>query len=431
MAIYTQASSVRARGECSVKSARGCAVPGGSALRVEAQCGKAGMESEAEQEPVADALDIFLAALPGLEDVLAAEARALGFDDVSPTAGGVTLRGDWAGVWRANLSLRCATRVLVRVGRFRVVHLAQLDKRARALPWSFFLRSDVPVRVDATTRRSRIYHAGAATERVATAITASVGCEIRPAAPVKILVRVEDNICTVSVDTSGELLFRRGFKQAVGKAPLRETMAAAFLRACAHTDAEPVVDPMCGSGTIVIEAAEMAAGLLPGRARGFAFEHLAGFEHQAWESLRHAEDEKSRATAHGGDPIAFGSDRDAGAVAMAFANAERAGVTALTDFAHLPVKDLTPPSLPNGSTDGGLVLVNPPYGARIGEVSALSGLYHTLGKVMLERFAGWRVGLITSEPRLARATRLPFGPPGPPVPHGPLRVRLYQTERLG
>src|SRR5690606_17220919 len=167
--------------------------------------------------------------------------------------------------------------ILARIASFRAMHLAQLDKRARKLDWPAFLRADVPVQVEASCKRSRIYHAGAAAQRVAKAIAETIGAPIAEDAALRVVVRIEDDLVTISLDTTGESLHKRGFKEAVSKAPMRETMAAMFLRQCGYTGAEPVLDPMCGSGTFPIEAAEIALGLLPGRARAFAFEHLPGF----------------------------------------------------------------------------------------------------------------------------------------------------------
>jgi putative N6-adenine-specific DNA methylase len=369
------------------------------------------------------AFEIFLAAPPGLEPLLRDEAASLGFADPQVAPGGVLVCGGWSEVWRANLMLRGAGRVLARVGAFHAVHLAQLDKRAHRLPWAEILAPGVPVRVDAACQRSRIYHAGAAAQRIARAIADAVGAPEAPDAEVRVLVRIVDDLCTVSLDTSGEPLHRRGFKTEVGKAPLRETLAALFLRDCDYAGAEPVIDPMCGSGTFVIEAAEIALGLAPGRARPFAFERLAGFDPAAWSALRAAAS-APRAT----DLRFFGFDRDAGAVAAATANAERAGVAAATEFRQQTVSALAPP--PELAGRPGLVIVNPPYGERIGDKGDLRALYGTLGRVLRERFTGWRVGLVTSEPALAHATGLPFAPPGPPVPHGPLKIRMFRTAPL-
>ncbi|MFV0515209.1 MAG: class I SAM-dependent RNA methyltransferase [Jhaorihella sp.] len=371
-----------------------------------------------------DSFEIFLATLPGLEPVLAEEARALGFSGAAPVSGGVVFTGGWEQVWRANLHLRTASRVLARVGAFRAFHLAQLDKRARKFDWAGTLRADEPVRVEASCKGSRIYHAGAARQRIETAIAETLGAPLAADAAVQIKARIEDDLCTLSVDTSGEALHRRGHKQAVGKAPLRETMAAAFLRLCGFDGSEPLVDPMCGSGTFPIEAAEIAAGMAPGRSRGFAFERLAGFDAPAWQTMRHAAIAGASHAPPPG-PRFFGFDRDAGAIATSRDNAERAGVAHLAEFRCQPVSELNPPDGPPG-----LVMVNPPYGGRIGNRKLLFALYGALGKALAGRFAGWRVGLVTSDAALARATGLPFHPPGPPVPHGGLTVRLYRTGPL-
>ena len=176
---------------------------------------------------------------------------------------------------------------------------------------------------------------------------------------------------------------------------------------------------MCGSGTFVIEAAEIAAKLNPGRARRFAFEQLTSFDAVAWKRLRES--------SQGVKPALhfFGSDRDAGAIRMSRANAERAGVSDFTVFQNHAVSNITPPPGPPG-----LVIVNPPYGTRIGDKKPLVTLYAALGKTLLTRFSGWRVGLITTDTSLAKATGLPFAPPGRSVSHGGLNVLLFQTERL-
>ena len=361
-----------------------------------------------------DLFDIFLVATPGLEQPLADEARALGWAaEIQP--GGVTIQGGWADVWRANLWLRGATRVLARVGSFRAMHLAQLDKRARKFPWTKVLRRDLAVKVEATCKASRIYHAGAATQRVERAIAEELGAPITQDASIVVKVRIEDDLVTISLDTTGESLHKRGHKEAVAKAPMRETMAAMFLREMGFDGRQTVVDPMCGSGTFPIEAAEIASGLAPGRSRSFAFESLASFDEAAWKKMR--TDVTSRV------PVTrfFGSDRDAGAVRMSGQNAARAGVAELCRFDCMPISDLSPPEGPPG-----IVIVNPPYGARIGNKGPLFGLHAAMGEVFRNRFQGWRIGIITSEGGLAKATGLPLES-GPIVAHGGLKVRLWST----
>ncbi len=325
--------------------------------------------------------------------------------------------GGWPDVWRANLDLRGASRVLVRVAAFRALHLAQLDKRARKVPWGDMLRWDVAVRVEASTRKSRIYHAGAATQRIERAIRDGFGTRIAADAPVTVKARIDDDLVTISLDTTGEGLHKRGHKEWVGKAPMRETLAALILRAAGFDGTEPVVDPMCGSGTFVIEAAGIAAGLQPGRDRGFAFEHLASHDAAAVAALRRT---GGRAT----DLRYMGSDRDQGAIRGASANADRAGVAGLARFEVRAISDAGPVEGPPG-----LVVVNPPYGARIGNRKQLFALYGALGRTLASRFSGWRVALVTADPGLARATALPFID-GPGFAHGGLRLRLYQTPPL-
>ncbi len=363
--------------------------------------------------------EIFLSAPPGLELALKAEALERGFKKAKAVPGGVSFRGKWPDVWRANLELRGAGRVLVRLGGFRATHFSALDHGARSFDWARVLHPDVPVKVEVSCKGSKLYHERAVAERVERALLEEFGVQIRSDNALKLMVRIEADEVVFSVDTSGDLLHKRGYKEAVGKAPMRETLAALLLRQCGYSGCEPVLDPMCGSGTFPIEAAEIAAGLMPGRARTFAFEQLVGFDQVAWNALR------QRPPISLPDLQFYGSDRDAGAIRSAIANAERAGVAALTRFDCHSVSDTLRPD-----RQPGLVMINPPYGGRIGDKKQLFGLYASLGKTLAERFSGWRVGLVTTDAGLARATNLPFGPPGPPVSHGGLKINLWQTKAL-
>lgn len=367
-------------------------------------------------------LALFLVAPPGLEAVLAAEASALGIAGTNAVPGGVEATGTWATVRLANVQLRCCDRVLLRLTDFPAAHLAQLDKRVRAYRWDALLTAGTPVRVEASCKASRIYHTGAVTGRITAAIRAQLGADNDGQAPVRVLARIERNRCTLSLDTSGEPLHKRGSKLAIGKAPLRETLAAAMLHQCGFDGHEPVLDPLCGSGTLVLEAAAIAAGHAAGTARGFAFEQLADHDAAAWA------DERATNTAIANRPVVpsfLGYDRDAGAIDGARANAARAGLEGWTQFATQPISALQRPDGP-----AGLVILNPPYGDRIGDKAGLRGLYATLGRVLRAHFQGWRVGLITSDATLARQTKLPFLAPSAPVPHGGLRIKLWRTAAL-
>ena len=232
--------------------------------------------------------EIFLVAAPGLERVLFAEARAKGFPSARYVPGGVTIKGGWRDVWRANLEIRGAGRVMASLGSFPVpaplatgqarapLCLAQRAASRCAGPRRGFVQGipHLPFGRRGGARRARDQP--------------GAGLPISPDAEVCVRVRIENDLCSIGVDTSGELLHKRGHKEAVAKAPMRETMASLFLRQCGYDGNEPVVDPMCGSGTFVIEAAEIAAGLMPGRSRRFAFEQLATFDAAAWKLMRDA-----------------------------------------------------------------------------------------------------------------------------------------------
>lgn len=363
--------------------------------------------------------EIFLATAPGLEHALFEEVKGKGFKKVQQVRGGVTVLGDWPDVWRANLWIRGASRVLARIASFRVLHLAQLDMRAREVEWGALLDASLPFNVEVSCKKSKIYHSDAAAERISRAITETIKAPYSKNADIKIMARIERDICTLSVDTSGELLHKRGFKSSVNKAPMRENMASLFLQKCGYKGDEPIYDPMCGSGTFVIEAAEIAARLNPGRARHFAFEKLLTFEQTAWEAMRSVRRQSKN------DFKFYGSDRDEGAVKMSEENARRAAVNDITDFKTCSISEITPPT-----ETPGLIIVNPPYGGRIGDEGKLKPLYQSFGKVLKERFSGWRAGIITTSAVLAHATELSFSENSEPVQHGGLRVMLYQTGPL-
>ncbi|MBV1885866.1 MAG: class I SAM-dependent RNA methyltransferase [Parvibaculaceae bacterium] len=364
-------------------------------------------------------LEIFLVTSPGLEELLCLEAIEKGFKKPKVDKGGVTVKGSWQEVWRANLVIRGASKVLVRIDTFRVVHLSQLDKRARRTAWSDFLPKGISIRVEASSKGSRIYHEKAAAERIAKAVEDELGATLSEDADINIKARILNDICTISIDTSGELLHKRGHKVAVNKAPMRENLSSLMLRQCGFKGKETVIDPMCGSGTFVIEAAETAAYLNPGRSRTFAFEKLTSFDESAWQDLRNRQIPKPPSYKF------YGYDRDAGAIKMSKDNADRADVSAYTQFHHQSITDLTPPE-----GDPGLIIINPPYGGRIGNKKDLYPLYQSIGKTVMARFAGWRVGLVTSTPELANQTGLPFTLTSNPISHGGIGIKIYSTDPL-
>jgi putative N6-adenine-specific DNA methylase len=219
----------------------------------------------------------------------------------------------------------------------------------------------------------------------------------------------------MSVDTSGEPLHRRGHRQQTGKAPLRETLAAALLQASGWDAASPLIDPFCGAGTIPIEAALLARQRAPGRTRRFAFESWRDFDAPAWQRLLAVADARGAAVAQ--LPPILASDRDAGAVAATRANAERAGIAGDLEISQRALSALAPPPGP------GWIVTNPPYGVRLGSSGDLRNLHAAFGRLLRERCGGWQVALLAPNARLAAAAGLPLEPQRELL-HGGLRLAL-------
>ena len=358
-------------------------------------------------------MDIFLATAPGLESIAAGELKALGVRG-NQQPGGVSLTGDTRLLYLANLHLRTPSRVIVRLGRFHASTFYELERRLKKISWQNFLLPDSAVDVRVTCRKSRLYHSDAVAERVVAAIAdAGVRVEVRNGdseadenaddatddanAPQLFVVRIVNDQCEISADSSGELLHRRGYRQEIAKAPLRETLAAAMILASGWRPGTPLVDPMCGSGTIPIEAAMLARRIAPGLRRKFRFMQWPNYDAGLWKDLiAKAEGE---IVAPDASRMIRGADRDAGAIAAATRNAERAGVAGDIELATQPVS-ATLDSLPDEEAEA-WVLTNPPYGIRVGERD-LRNLYARLG-ASVER-KGWRLGVLAAEPRLARQT---------------------------
>jgi putative N6-adenine-specific DNA methylase len=366
---------------------------------------------------MAQQFDIFAVTAPGLEQVCAAELAAYGIDGVAAD-GGVSWRGALESLYRANLWSRTASRVIVRAGELRARTFAALERRAAKLPWARFIAEGAAVQLRVTARKSKLYHSDAIAERFARVLAAQIGARTEAAAEARddeddaagddaqlVVVRFIRDVCTVSIDSSGELLHRRGYRQAVAKAPLRETIAAAMLLATGWRGDSPLIDPFCGSGTIPVEAALLARSIAPGLAsadrepRRYAFDKWPGFDARLWDDVVHAASNAIRSEA--GVPI-IGSDRSGGAIAAARTNAERAGVAADIDFVQRPLSALEPPP------GKGHLVTNPPYGVRVGEGKELHALYAAFGRTARERLAGWKVALLSADPRLDAATALPL-----------------------
>jgi len=356
---------------------------------------------------VSSALELFAICAPGLERLVAGELEALSLAPQAVEAGGVSFRGGVEDVWRANLWLRTASRVVVRLGAFRARALGELERRARSLPWDAYLPPGCVVRVRATAHKSRLYHTTAIAERVAGAIAARVpGASVGDAASADadppnapaalVIVRVAHDACLVSADSSGELLHRRGYRLRTAKAPMRETLAAAMVLATRWDERSPLVDPFCGSGTIAIEAALIARRLPPGARRRFAFESWPGFSAPRWRRLV---DAALRAASPAAPAAIHASDRDAGAIGAARDNADRAGVAGDISFAQQPLASVTLPR------DPGWIITNPPYGIRVSDRGGARDALAALGR-LLRSAPHWRAAVMTADRSLGAATGL-------------------------
>ncbi|MEO8139823.1 MAG: class I SAM-dependent RNA methyltransferase [Gemmatimonadota bacterium] len=352
-------------------------------------------------------LSLYAVTAPGLELHTAAELACIGITPTETEPGGVAFEGTLDDVARANLWLRTASRVLVRLGSFHARALGELERKAAALPWRDWLPAGTAVSVRVTCRKSRLYHQKAVAERI---VTASAGVaataagdpdEVEETEGQLIVVRLFRDACSISLDSSGALLHRRGYRLAVAKAPLRETLAAGLLLESGWSHEMPLIDPFCGSGTIPIEAAMLARRIPPGLARSFAFLRWPGADLGRWGAL--LDSARAAILPHAAAPI-LGSDRDAGAIEAATANALRAGVAEDITWRQAAVSSLEPPA------GIGALVSNPPYGMRVSEGRELRDLFARLGTVARERLPGWRVSLLLPEAPLERATGLPFGP---------------------
>jgi putative N6-adenine-specific DNA methylase len=383
------------------------------------------MPPRRQNDPAHDALII---TAPGLEPLACDELAALGIAATADEPGAVHAKLSSRDVMRANLHLRTASRVVLRLDDFKALSFADLERHAKRVPWDTIVTPERRVRFRVTCRKSRLYHSGAVAQRLSDALLKRVpsvvlanaedGDDSEGSGEQLFIVRLFRDHLVLSADTSGELLHRRGYRQATAKAPLRETLAAAVLLGAGYDGSAPLADPMCGSGTIPIEAAMIARRLAPGRARSFAFEQWPGHNAALWRDVRETARAAERPRVHA--PI-IAADRDAGAISAALANAERAGVAADLTIVKQSLSALRPPE------GRGLLVVNPPYGVRVGDKKPLRDLFAQLGNIARAHAPGWRLAMLSADRDLERQVRLPFTEQWKST-NGGIPVRLIVAE---
>jgi len=346
-------------------------------------------------------LEHFFAPCPrGLEGVLSQELTGLGAAEIAPLEGGAGFTGSFQTAARINLWSRLASRVLWRVARGTAANEAELYALAKKQNWALWFSAQRSLRVDVTGKGSPLKSLEFATLKVKDAICDRFREQegIRPnidkrAAEVRVAVFLEGENCTLYLDTSGEALFKRGYRQHGEEAPLRENLAAGLLALAGWSPGTALLDPMCGSGTILIEAAQQALDVAPGLGRDFGFRHLCWFDAQAWQELL-AEAEARR------KPVGFagiwGSDNSSSAIRAARVNLDAAGLAAAVRLECRDVLDSRPPA------PAGLLLTNPPYGHRLADDATLAALYPRLGDTMKKHFSGWTACILTADPKLPK-----------------------------
>ncbi len=359
----------------------------------------------------------------GLEPMLAEELAAFGAAHIETTHGGVGFSGDWSVCYRANLESRIATRVMWRVAQGRYRTEEDIYRLAYGPTWAKWFTPDETIRIYVTARNAPVKSLEFVTLRVKDAVCDHFRTVIgrRPSVDtanpaVRIHAFLTRDTAALYVDTSGDPLYKRGFKRAAVEAPLKENVAAGILRLTGWKPEEPLVDPMCGSGTFLIEAAQIALQVAPGLGRGFGFERLKNFDRAAWAGLRR-EAEGRRLEPR---PLAIhGSDIVADQVRRARVNLEAAGLADCVTLARADFLELEAPA------PSGVLVTNPPYGVRIGEADELAALYPRLGDALKQHWAGWRCYFLSADTELPKLFGLKASK-RTPLYNGALDCRLYE-----
>jgi len=368
----------------------------------------------------------FFAPCPrGLEQVLGDELQRLGAQAVNVTHGGAGFGGDLALCYRANLESRIASRILWQVGRGRYRTEEDVYKAVHAMPWPEWFDVGRTIMVKVSAQKCPLQSLDFTTLRIKDAVCdkfRALGGE-RPSVDtqepdIRIHAFLDAEQFSLYLDTSGPALFQRGLRKASGIAPLRENLAAGILHLAGWQPGTPLLDPMCGSGTFLLEAAQMALDIAPGSGRSFAFEKLKDYDEGLWRRLR--EEAKARELPRTSQPI-FGSDLFGESLDDARTNLEAAG---LADVVHLKQANVLEVSAP---APAGILVTNPPYGVRLSEQHQLSEFYPKLGDVLKQRFSGWNAYIFTADLRLAKLIHLAVSR-RTPLFNGALECRLFEIK---
>jgi putative N6-adenine-specific DNA methylase len=352
----------------------------------------------------------FATTAPGFEDQLADEIDGIGGRKLEKSTGGVEFDATHRVFYRANYELRCANRLYLRVEEFRARDFPELYKKVRRYSWDRLLSEENRVFIRGVARHSHLIHTDRIAETVGDGLREHFEKNLKRKAPEivdtldgnaqLVLARMSDDRCQLSLDSSGDHLFKRGWRQHAVEAPIRETLAAGLLMRAGWTQRKPLVDPMCGSGTFLVEGAWMASKRAPGDMREFAFQRWANYRESLWADVVKC----GRRRSHTGEKVQFyGFDANPEAVEAAKKNVDLAGTSACTEIRQADVAELVPPC-----EERGMVIANPPYGERLAKGGGPRAVYETLIERFAEHFRGWRMGLILPSDITPSHDRLKF-----------------------
>ncbi len=339
--------------------------------------------------------DFFIVCSPGLEKICRSEIIAAGFPENTPTLveGGIEFTGRISDCAALNLNLRSPSRILLRMGRFKADSFEKLEKKIRGIDFALFLPKNCDLKFSVTARKSRLYHSDAIAQRCEAIILEQLKSEdtftAQTPSTQTLHVRADQDEFFISLDTSGDLLYKRGIKQKITPAPLRETLAFALLFRAGFSAGDILLDPMCGSGTFSLEAAMIKAGVPPGLFRPFAFESWPGFSPKAFAHLKKQAKENQSPVP---EKQIFASDVDDQAVAVMKENMSGHDFCKTIDLCQKDFFSLSRPKVPSGKK--GVIMMNPPYGKRLEGKTGTKNFYREIEKKLMSDFKGWRLGLI-------------------------------------
>ena len=341
----------------------------------------------------------------GLEEIAATELAELGATDISPSFTGVSFAGDQELLYRVNLWSRIVFRVLVPIAKVKCFNAQQLYRSVQQIDWSDYLDPDMTLAVNCTGKNKQLNHSHFTALQIKKAIVDQQQKQFRRRSDVDpknpdllVNAHIDNNRCTLSLDSSGTSLHRRGYRPAMGLAPLKESLASALIYMSEWTPDTAFYDPLCGSGTLPIEATLMGLKIAPGLYRDhFGFQSWLDYDESLWERL--ITEAKNHQKSELSVPIA-GSDRNLEVIQQAQSNAFNSAVADHVKFIHQDLAQATPP------VDKGIIICNPPYGERIGNISELEELYKMLGDVFKQRFTGWTAYILTGSKHLSKKVGL-------------------------